>query len=48
MSSADDTPHRSYNRTWDEIEKMLEEAEKRLVQWKDWYEQCRKTEISTE
>ena len=43
MSTGADNPNRSYNRTWEEIEKMLEEAEKRLVQWKEWYEQCRKT-----
>ena len=43
MSTGASNPHRSYNRTWDEIEKMLEEAQKRMVQWKDWYEQCRKT-----
>lgn len=43
MSNGADNPHRSYNRTWEEIEKMLEEAEKRLIQWKEWYEQCRKT-----
>ena len=43
MSTDSDKPHRSYSRTWEEIEKMLEEAEKRLVQWKEWYEQCRKT-----
>ena len=43
MSNGADKPHRSYNRTWEEIEKMLEEAEKRLIQWKEWYEQCRKT-----
>ena len=43
MSSTGVEPYRSYNRTWDEIEKMLQEAESRLVQWKDWYEQCRKT-----
>ena len=43
MSTGADIPHRSYNRTWGEIEKMLEEAENRLVQWKEWYEQCRKT-----
>ena len=43
MSTGADNPHRSYNRTWGEIEKMLEEAENRLVQWKEWYEQCRKT-----
>ena len=43
MSGDAGSPHRSYNRTWEEIEKMLEEAENRLVQWKEWYEQCRKT-----
>tara|TARA_B100001121_G_scaffold23861_3_gene18428 strand:+ start:12303 stop:12545 length:243 start_codon:yes stop_codon:yes gene_type:complete len=36
------TPHRSYDRTWEEIEIMLENAEARLVKWKNWYEQCRK------
>ena len=43
MSTSAGNPYRSYNRTWDEIEKMLEEAQTRLVQWKEWYEQCRKT-----
>jgi len=43
MSTGADNPYRSYNRTWGEIEKMLEEAENRLVQWKEWYDQCRKT-----
>ena len=43
MSLGDASPLRSYNRTWEEIEKMLREAESRLVQWKEWYEQCRKT-----
>ena len=43
MSGDAGSPNRSYNRTWEEIEKMLEEAENRLVQWKEWYEQCRKT-----
>ncbi len=42
MSSDETLPFRSYNRTWDEIEKMLKEAESRLIQWKEWYEQCRK------
>ena len=37
-----DQPHRSYDRTWAEIEAMLECAEVGLVQWKNWYEQCRK------
>tara|TARA_B100000767_G_scaffold117432_1_gene112152 strand:+ start:2218 stop:2460 length:243 start_codon:yes stop_codon:yes gene_type:complete len=43
MSTGAGNPHRSYSRTWDEIEEMLEEAQKRMVQWKDWYDQCRKT-----
>ena len=42
MSEESDQPHRSYNRTWAEIEAMLEGAEDRLVQWKNWYEHCRK------
>ena len=42
MSEESDQPYRSYNRTWAEIEAMLEGAEDRLVQWKNWYEQCRK------
>jgi len=42
MYNEPDTPYRSYSRTWDEIEKMLEDAERRLDEWKQWYEQCRK------
>ena len=42
MSDEPIIPYRSYNRTWAEIEQMLEDAEGRLVQWKQWYEQCRK------
>ena len=42
MSEESDQPYRSYNRTWAEIEAMLEGAQDRLVQWKNWYEQCRK------
>ena len=34
-------PYRSYNRTWSEIEDMLESAQRRMVEWKKWYEQCR-------
>jgi hypothetical protein len=33
-------PERSYERTWDEIEDMLVKAENRIVQWKEWFEQC--------
>ena len=43
MSEEPPIPYRSYNRTWTEIEQMLEDAEGRLVQWKQWYEQCRKS-----
>jgi hypothetical protein len=42
MADENETPYRSYNRTWSEIEQMLEDAEGRLVQWKQWYGQCRK------
>ena len=42
MPEESEQPHRSYDRTWAEIEAMLEGAEDRLVQWKNWYEQCRK------
>ena len=35
-----DVPERSYERTWDEIEDMLVKAESRIVQWKEWFEQC--------
>ena len=34
MSEEPNQPYRSYNRTWAEIEAMLEGAEDRLVQWK--------------
>jgi hypothetical protein len=32
---------RSYDRSWDEIEKMLEIAEERVFEWQDWFETCR-------
>ena len=35
------TPIRHYNRTWEEIEEMLEQAIERKQKWKDWFEQCR-------
>ena len=37
-----ETPERSYERTWEEIELMLEKAEDRIVQWKEWFEQCQR------
>ncbi len=42
MTDENGIPYRSYNRTWSEIEQMLEDAEGKLVQWKQWYDQCRK------
>ena len=42
MSDNGSEPVRSYSRTWSEIENMLANAEDRLSQWKNWYEQCRK------
>lgn len=32
---------RSYDRSWGEIEEMLEKAIARRTQWKQWFEQCR-------
>lgn len=34
-------PHRSYDRTWEEIELMLTQATEKMIQWKDWYESCK-------
>ena len=34
-------PVRSYDRSWQEIEEMLEKAIARREQWKQWFEQCR-------
>ncbi len=34
-------PHRSYNRTWEEIEEMLDKAVARRNKWKQWFEQCK-------
>ena len=35
------TPPRSYDRSWEEIERMLEIAEERVYEWQDWFETCR-------
>jgi hypothetical protein len=35
-------PVRSYDRSWSEIEEMLDKAIDRRVQWKKWFQQCRK------
>ena len=34
------TPHRTYERTWAEIEEMLERATEKMHQWKEWYGMC--------
>ena len=42
MSTGDDyQPVRSYNRTWEEIEEMLDKAIARRNKWKQWFDQCR-------
>ena len=33
-------PLRTYERTWEEIEAMLEKAEMRIVQWRKWFDEC--------
>lgn len=42
--SSDGTPHRSYNRSWEEIEQMLSRAEIKRQEWKTWFEDCRKND----
>lgn len=33
---------RRYDRTWEEIEAMLERAEEKMHQWKEWYDACKR------
>jgi len=35
------TPNRTYERTWAEIEEMLDQATEKMHQWKEWYEACK-------
>ena len=35
------TPNRTYERTWAEIEEMLEQATEKMHQWKEWYDACK-------
>ena len=35
-------PHRSYDKTWEEIEVMLERAIDKRQSWQSWYETCKK------
>jgi hypothetical protein len=37
-----ETVERSYDRSWSEIETMLENAISRLSEWKSWFSQCQK------
>ena len=32
---------RTYNRTWEEIENMLDRAEKKMKKWREFFEACR-------
>ena len=36
-----ESPERSYDRTWAEIEAMLDQAEVKMKEWKAWYETCK-------
>jgi hypothetical protein len=37
-----ETVERSYDRSWSEIETMLENAVDKLSEWKSWFAQCQK------
>ena len=30
--------NRSYDRSWEEIERMLDVAEERVIEWQDWFD----------
>jgi len=34
-------PSRTYERTWAEIEDMLDQATEKMHQWKAWYDTCK-------
>ncbi|MEK9730619.1 MAG: hypothetical protein VW230_02545 [Candidatus Poseidoniales archaeon] len=36
------TPVRAYDKTWEDIELMLERAEKKRREWRSWYDVCKK------
>lgn len=40
--SAEDV-YRSYDRTWEEIEDMLNKAIQKRNKWKKWFESCKKS-----
>ena len=41
MATDEGSPSRSYDRNWDEIEGMLDLAEERAAEWRNWFEECR-------
>lgn len=41
MSAGD--VYRSYDRTWEEIEEMLNKAIQKRNNWKKWFESCKKS-----
>mgnify|MGYP001326631387 CR=1 FL=1 len=41
MRQGDETPHRTYERSWEDIEAMLDAAEAKQQEWKEWFERCR-------
>ena len=38
---SDDVPERTYDRSWEDIEGMLDRALRKQNQWKEWFEACR-------
>ena len=42
--SSDTAPRRSYDRSWEEIEEMLQRAEAKRQEWKSWFDECRRNE----
>jgi len=38
---AADNRERSYDRSWDEIEDMLDLANERAIEWRVWFEECK-------
>ena len=38
---APDYAERSYDRSWDEIEDMLDLANERAIEWRAWFEECK-------
>jgi hypothetical protein len=35
------SPERTYDRSWDEIEDMLSLAEERAAEWRGWFQDCK-------